>query len=80
MCRADDLDQEAKKSDISQGLPRSEGIRVVRRVVKALGPLGKYIHCAGSIRREKSLIGDIDLVFCPESIQQAALIPELLGK
>ena len=80
MCRADELDQEAKRSDSSPGLPRSEGIRLVRRIMKALGPLGKYIHCAGSIRREKSVIGDIDLVFCPEYIQQAALIPELLIK
>jgi len=46
-------------------LPREDALKVAREVQAMLEPFCERIEIAGSLRREKPLVGDIELLFVP---------------
>lgn len=76
-------------------LPRAEALALAERAIDLLRPVCQRIEIAGSLRRQKPDVGDIEIVCIPRTIQYQDLfgnllpvesvldnsdIPELIGK
>jgi len=48
--------------------PRADAIAVAREMVKWLKPYCEEIICAGSLRRRKGMVGDVEILFIPKRL------------
>lgn len=58
-------------SAVGRGIPLRRAVSIVQELKAIIKPKRDTLYCAGSIRREKAFIGDIDLVLCGEKAPEA---------
>jgi DNA polymerase/3'-5' exonuclease PolX len=50
--------------------PRTDALAVAKFVCDALKPVTVQLICAGSLRRRKSEVGDVEIVYIPKTVAQ----------